>query len=156
MVNVCHKRCDKGETKEETKKSVSSNTAQAISGRILVADDDKWVRGVLYEALEFMGFEVALAGNGIEALDVFAESSFDLVLTDLHMPAMDGLSLAGHIKKKSPSTPVILVAGCDRKTFGRSWKVLLLTQSYSNPLHLKIFKGQSKERWRQQNENMDP
>jgi CheY-like chemotaxis protein len=117
MVNVCHKRCDMGETKKETKKSVSSNTKQAISGRILVADDDKSVQGVLSEALEFMGFEVALAGNGIEALDVFAEGSFDLVLTDLQMPAMDGLSLAGHIKKKSPSTPVILVTGSDSKTF---------------------------------------
>jgi CheY-like chemotaxis protein len=122
MVNVCHKRCDMGETKKETKKSVSSNTKQAISGRILVADDDKSVQGVLSEALEFMGFEVALAGNGIEALDVFAEGSFDLVLTDLQMPAMDGLSLAGHIKARSPSTPVILLTGSDRETVRKQVK----------------------------------
>jgi len=40
------------------------------------------------------------------------------------------------------------------KLFGRRWKEGLLTQSYSNPLEWKIFKGQSKERWRPENENL--
>jgi CheY-like chemotaxis protein len=39
-----------------------------------------------------------------------------LVLTDFEMPAMDGLSLAGHIKERSPNTPVILLTGSDRET----------------------------------------
>jgi CheY-like chemotaxis protein len=63
-----------------------------------------------------LGFQVALAGNGIEALAVFLESTFDLVLTDLEMPIMDGLSLASHIKARAPSTPVILLTGSDRET----------------------------------------
>jgi CheY-like chemotaxis protein len=109
-------RCGMGETKKETAKSDSSNTARAISRRILVADDDKSIQDVVSRLLEVMGFEVALAGNGIEALAVFLESSFDLVLTDLQMPAMDGLSLARHIKERSPSTPVILLTGSDRET----------------------------------------
>jgi len=105
-----------GETKKETKKSASSNAGKAISNRILVADDNKAVRDIVSRFLELMGFEVALAGNGIETLAVFLESSFGLVLTDLQMPAMDGLSLAGHIKERSPSTPVILLTGSDRET----------------------------------------
>jgi len=105
-----------GEIKKETKKSVSACVGKAISKRILVADDNKAIRNVVSKFLEFMGFEVALAGNGIEALAVFLESSFDLVLTDFQMPAMDGLSLAGHIKERSPSTPVILITGSDRET----------------------------------------
>ena len=109
-------RCGMGETKKETKKSVFSSTAQAISRRILVADDDKSIQDVVSELLEFMGFEVALAGNGIEAMAVFLDSSFDLVLTDLQMPVMDGLSLASHIKERSPSTPVILLTGSDGET----------------------------------------
>ena len=104
---------------EREKKSVSSNTAQAISKRILVADDNKVIRNAVSRFLEFMGFEVALPANGIEALAVFLESTFDLVITDLQMPAMDGLSLASHIKERSPSTPVILLTGCDRETV---WK----------------------------------
>jgi CheY-like chemotaxis protein len=105
-----------GEIKKETKKSVSACAGKAISKRILVADDNKVIRNAVSRFLEFIGFEVALAGNGIEALAVFLESSFDLVLTDFQMPAMDGLSLAGHIKERSPSTPVILITGSDRET----------------------------------------
>ena len=105
-----------GETKKETKKSVFSSTAQAISRRILVADDDKSIQDVVSELLEFMGFEVALAGNGIEAMAVFLDSSFDLVLTDLQMPVMDGLSLARHVKERSPNTPILLMTGSDGGT----------------------------------------
>jgi CheY-like chemotaxis protein len=107
---------------EDTKKPVFSNKAQAISKRILVADDDKSIQKLVSKFLAFMGFEVALAGNGIEALAIFLESSFDLVLTDLQMPAMDGLSLARHIKERSPSTPVILLTGSDRETVRRNVK----------------------------------
>jgi CheY-like chemotaxis protein len=90
------------ETKKEAKKSVSSNAGQAIPKRIMMADDNKAVQDIVSEFLEFLGYEVALAINGIEALAVFLASTFDLVLTDLEMPAMDGLSLAGHIKRKVP------------------------------------------------------
>jgi len=78
--------------------SVSSNAGQAILKCILVADDNKAVQDLVSEFLEFLGYEMALAINGIEALAVFLKNSFDLDLTDLEMPAMDGLSLAGHIK----------------------------------------------------------
>ena len=59
-----------GETKKETKKFVSSNARQAISRRILVAEDNKSIQNVVSWILGFMGFEVALAGNGVEALSV--------------------------------------------------------------------------------------
>ncbi|MBN1849333.1 MAG: response regulator [Deltaproteobacteria bacterium] len=96
-------------------KSISSKAEKAMSGRILVVDDDESIQDVVAGFLEVMGFDVVLAGNGIEALAVFIGNSFDMVLTDLRMPAMDGLSLAGHIKKRSPSTPVILLTGSDRE-----------------------------------------
>lgn len=104
-----------GEIKKETKKAVSSNAGIAISIRILVAEDDRTTQDVVSGVLEFMGFEVAVAENGIEALAVFLESSFDMVLTDLQMPVMDGLRLATHIKERAPSTPVILLTGSDRE-----------------------------------------
>jgi CheY-like chemotaxis protein len=135
---IVHKnRCGMEETKKETKKSVSSNTAQAIPKRILVADDDKVIRDAVTWFLEFMGFEVALAGNGIEALAVFLESSFDLVLTDLQMPAMDGFSLASHIKERSPSTPVILLTGCDRETVWKKVERALVDSVIFKPFRLE-------------------
>jgi CheY-like chemotaxis protein len=119
-------------TKKETKKSVSANAGQAIPKRILLADDNKAIRDVVAELLEFIGYEVALAINGIEALAVFLENSFDLVLTDFEMPAMDGLSLAGHIKERYPNTPVILLTGSDREA--------VLRKVEKGPVDLIIFK----------------
>jgi len=104
------------ENGKKKKKSKSANAGQAISKRILLADDNKAIRDLVSGFLKFIGYEVAIAINGIEALAVFLASSFDLVLTDLEMPAMDGLSLAGHIKERSPNTPVILLTGADRET----------------------------------------
>jgi CheY-like chemotaxis protein len=104
------------DTRKKAKQPVSLNAGKAISRRILVADDNKAMRDLVSELLECIGYEVALAINGIEALAVFLKSTFDLVLTDFEMPAMDGLCLAGHIKERSPNTPVILVTGADRET----------------------------------------
>jgi CheY-like chemotaxis protein len=126
-----------GEIKKETKKAVSVCLGKAISKRILVADDNKVIRNAVAWFLEFMGFEVALPANGIEALAVFLESTFDLVITDLQMPAMDGLSLASHIKERSPSTPVILLTGCDRETVWKKVESAPVASVIFKPFRLK-------------------
>ena len=107
------------ETEKEAKKFLFINAGQAISRRILVAEDNKSIRDVVSMLLDFMGFEVALAGNGVEALSLFLKNSFDLVLTDLEMPIMDGWSLSHCIKERSPNTPVVLMTGADRESV---WK----------------------------------
>jgi len=76
----------------------------------------KSIQDVVSRILDFMGFEVALAGNGVEALSLFLKNPFDLVLTDLEMPIMDGWSLTHCIKERSPNTPVVLMTGGDRET----------------------------------------
>ena len=126
-----------GEIKKETKKFVAACVGKAISKRILLADDNKAIQNAVSAFLGFMGFEVALAGNGIEALAAFLESSFDLVLTDLQMPAMDGLSLARHIKARSPSTPVILLTGSDRETVRKQVKRAPVDSVIFKPFRLK-------------------
>jgi len=104
-----------GEPKKEMKKS-ASNAGQAVSRRILVAEDNNATKEIVARFLKFIGVEVALACNGIEALAVFLKNSFDLVLTDLEMPIMDGLGLTHCIKERSPNTPVVLMTGADRET----------------------------------------
>jgi len=121
-----------GENKKEAKESAYSNAGQAISRRILVAEDNKAVQDVVSRILDFMGFEVALAGNGVEALSLFFENSFDLVLTDLEMPIMDGWSLTHCIKERSPNTPVVVMTGADRET--------VLKKVKSAPVDSVIFK----------------
>ncbi len=103
------------EIMKETGNSLYSNTRRPMSGSILVAEDYKMTQDIVSEFLEFLGFEVVFASNGAEALAAFLRHDFDLVLTDLQMPVMDGLTLAGHIKERSPGTPVILMTGSDRE-----------------------------------------
>ena len=79
--------------------------------RILVVDADKAIRDILSDVLTFMGFTVAVASSGNEGLDLFLKDPFDLVVTDLIMPGMDGWDLAFHVKSRAPSTPVVLITG---------------------------------------------
>lgn len=83
--------------------------------RILIVDDEKAIRDILSEMLFVMGFEVTVAGSGHEGLELFLKNSFDLVLTDLQMPGIDGWTLAFNIKEKSPSTRVVLITGSEKK-----------------------------------------
>ena len=81
---------------------------------ILVVDDEKNIRDILSKILSVMGFEVAVAGTGNEALNIFLKNSIALVFTDLNMPGMDGWTLASHIKEKSPNTPVVMITGSEK------------------------------------------
>ncbi len=108
---------------------------------MLVVDDEKDIQDVLSEALNCMGFEVALADNGDEALAIFLENSFDLVLTDLEMPTMDGWNLAHLIKKRSPNTPVVLLTGVDRETVWKKVKSAPIDSVIFKPFLLNNFQS---------------
>ena len=82
--------------------------------QLLVVDDNEAVRDVLSRMLSFLGYDVTLAGNGLEAGTLFLTGSYDLVITDLQMPLMNGWELSRIIKQRSPNTPVMVVSGsCD-------------------------------------------
>jgi len=116
-----------------------TSLGQGRSRRILVVDDNGDIRKVISNLLRFMGFDVALAGNGIEALAVFVENSFDLVVTDLQMPAMDGSQLAQLVKERSPNTPVIMLTGSDRETVWKKVKTGSVDSVIFKPFKLKDF-----------------
>jgi signal transduction histidine kinase/ActR/RegA family two-component response regulator len=79
--------------------------------RILLVDDEPWVREALRELLTADGHTVTVAGQGNEALSLFKTETFDLVITDRAMPGMDGERLAEEIKRIKPRMPVILLTG---------------------------------------------
>jgi len=82
--------------------------------QVLVVDDNKAVQDVLSRMLSFLGYDVTVADNGLEAGTLFLTGSYDLVITDLEMPLMDGWELSRLIKERSPNTPVMVVSGsCD-------------------------------------------
>ena len=80
-------------------------------GKILVIDDEDIVRLSCSRTLVPEGYELKMAKNGPEGLQMLEEDTFDLVLTDLKMPNMDGIEVLANIKEKWPATDVVIVTG---------------------------------------------
>jgi len=77
--------------------------------QILVVDDEPKMRRVLEIMLQKMGHKVFAAGNGREALEVFAANAIDLVITDLRMPEMDGIALLAQLRVQESDVPVMVI-----------------------------------------------
>lgn len=78
-------------------------------GRVLLVDDQSKVRAVYSRCLTKEGFEVTEASDGAEALKRIRNGQFDLVLTDLVMPTMDGMKLLDELKGGFPNLPVVVM-----------------------------------------------
>jgi len=77
--------------------------------KILVVDDEEGARDLFNTILTDEGYEVSLANGGEEALGLFKRGPFNLVITDIKMPIMDGLQLLQEIRKMGSKTDVIMV-----------------------------------------------
>jgi CheY-like chemotaxis protein len=89
--------------------------AAAIRGkRILIVDDEEPLRACLRTMLELEGHQVTEACNGAKAWNLFNIGQFDLVITDLQMPVMEGNKLAIGIKLLAPSLPILMITACER------------------------------------------
>ena len=79
--------------------------------RLLIVDDEEAARIILGKVLERAGHEVEFASNGEEAIQVYVRSTFDLVVTDLHMPEGDGLKFIKALIATLPEAVIIAVSG---------------------------------------------
>lgn len=94
------------------KRKDTSGGKAIMEHRVLVVDDERDIRDFLFKALtRIAGFQVELAENGEEALRKIEKERFDLILTDLKMPEMDGLQLITEISRKRPETLTVLMTG---------------------------------------------
>ena len=83
-----------------------------LSGkRILLVDDERAVRQTVRDLLSYDEHKVVEANNGAEALRLFAQEEFDLVLTDWRMPFIEGDELAVRIRELSPQQPILMITG---------------------------------------------
>src|SRR3982751_2193751 len=78
---------------------------------ILIIDDEKSIRRTLREILEYEGYKVEEANDGIEGLNLIRERPFDAILLDIKMPKMDGMEVLDKIQLSNADTPVIMVSG---------------------------------------------
>lgn len=72
-----------------------------MSKRIMVVDDSELIRQILGVTLRDAGFEVVEADNGVDALLQMERESVDLLITDLHMPRLDGVGLIANVRRKA-------------------------------------------------------
>ena len=89
-------------------KSTLDRTKRA---RILIVDDEADLRLLLAREIGDRGYEVVAAVDGAQAMEEMGRGDFDVVLTDVRMPGMDGMSLTKWIKRTRPDTGVIVMAG---------------------------------------------
>jgi len=79
--------------------------------KILVIDDERAIRNTLKEILEYEKYQVELAENAKQALDLIKSNEFELILCDIKMPEMDGLELLPLLIEAHPDTPVVMISG---------------------------------------------
>jgi len=111
--------------------------------RVLVVDDEEFLRSIVRERLEIAGYSVEEASNGNEAMAMLeSRGPYNVLLTDIRMPAMDGITLLGEWGKRSPGTAGIVmsanaeldtavhalkIGACDYITKPFNFDVLLIT-----------------------------
>ncbi|WP_300225325.1 response regulator transcription factor [uncultured Bacteroides sp.] len=81
--------------------------------RVLLVEDDKNLSFILKSSLEQMigGYEVLSVANGKDGLDMLTKENFDVIVSDVEMPVMDGVTMVQHIKKNHPSLAIIFITG---------------------------------------------
>lgn len=79
--------------------------------RILVIDDERSIRTTLKEILEYEKYQVDLAENGQQGIDLIRKNEYDIVLCDIKMPGMDGIEVLEKIQILTPDSPVVMISG---------------------------------------------
>ncbi len=104
--------------------------------RILLAEDDTAMRTYLKRALEKAGYSVMAVGSGNDALPLLRTEIYDLLLSDIVMPGIDGIELAQHCNQLSPTTKVMFITGFAAVSL-RASRDAPEARMLSKPFHLK-------------------
>ena len=104
--------------------------------RILLAEDDDSMRVYLSRALERVGYAVTAVDRGTAAIPLLESESFDLLLTDIVMPEMDGIELAQKAGDMLPDLRVMFITGFAAVTL-KAGKTMPQARVLSKPFHLR-------------------
>ena len=104
--------------------------------RILLAEDDTVMREYLTRALERSGYAVTAVDRGTAALPLLEDERFDLLLTDIVMPEMDGIELARLAGEKAPDMRVMFITGFAAVTL-KAGRAMPNARVLSKPFHLR-------------------
>ncbi|MFN9112537.1 MAG: response regulator, partial [Bacteroidota bacterium] len=83
---------------------------QTHKGAILLVEDEEPLRETLSLNLELEGYEVTAVGDGVEALDAVEKAHFDLIIMDIMMPELDGISATETLRVRNHDTPILILS----------------------------------------------
>lgn len=112
-------------------------------GRVLLVEDEEHIRWLAKQMLQKIGFEVAMACDGREAVSTFGRdpASFVCVLMDLTMPHMDGYTAFRELRRIQPDVKVILMSGYSEKDIGERFSGSGLAGFLAKPYPLTELRG---------------
>jgi len=84
--------------------------------KILLVEDNREVAGIIFDFFESIGMELDYADNGELGLQLALENKFDIILLDLMLPRMDGLTVCNRLRDAGNNTPVLMLTALDNKT----------------------------------------
>jgi len=112
-------------------------TSVEISAKILLAEDDNDMRRFLVKALQNAGYSVTSFDNGMSAYNRLREEPFELLLTDIVMPEMDGIELARRATELDPEIKVMFITGFAAVALNPDNSAPKDARILSKPFHLR-------------------
>ena len=106
-------------------------------GRILLAEDDEDMRRFLVKSLENAGYQVVSFDNGLSAYERLREEPFNLLLTDIVMPEMDGIELARKAAELDPDLKIMFITGFAAVALNPDMQAPKNAKILSKPFHLR-------------------
>lgn len=111
--------------------------AQLSMSKILLAEDDTDMRRFLVKALQNAGFEVTSYDNGLSAYQRLREEPFEMLLTDIVMPEMDGIELARRAAELDPDIKIMFITGFAAVALNPDSSAPKQAKVLSKPIHLR-------------------
>lgn len=114
------------------------NPAKSIN--ILFVEDDRYARELipLMISNKFPGVAIILADNGESGLELCRANEFDIVITDINMPDMDGIRMAGEIRGLKPDAKIIVMSGYSEKCYFDQLREIGITDYILKPIDTKL------------------
>lgn len=103
---------------------------------LLIVDDQLGIRMLLKEVFSQEGYEVSLAANGFEALEIVSELQIDGVLLDMKIPGMDGIQILTQLKEKWPDIPVMMMTAYGELNLIQKAKDLGVSLYFTKPFDI--------------------
>ena len=116
---------------------MTAEPSRQTAARILLAEDDESLRGFLERALERAGYVVVSYANGQDAYERLQEEPFNLLLTDIVMPHMDGIELARRAGDIDPELKIMFITGFAAVTLQTDSAAPKDARVLSKPFHLR-------------------